>query len=425
MKKIYLLLLALPLLLSSCLFDDDDVFDESASERMSNTLIDIREVLEGAQNGWMMEYYPNSTQTYGGYTMFMTFSGGNKVVVASERGDADETVESMYDLIADNGPTLTFNTYNAFVHYYSEPMNIDGIGPDDSGMGGDYEFMVLEATPEKVTLLGKKTRNKIYMTPITSENWIDQMEKYIVAANEFDAFRGFTYTVNGIEVAVKKSYRLLTFTYADENEEVATQRIPYRVVPTGIAFYTPITIGGVEVNSMDYKVQGEVKTFVDTAGSDATLTVLPPTVSELFIERTWYMAYSGFTPATYWALFKLLYMKNALGDKTLNWICFTPYEEGFAAYYFNVSGVNGLVTFAWKAVDEDKVSITLDGRANAAGSSYWSAGFNALAAPFSGKTFSIEADDDKNPTVVVLTDIANTNNKIRLTTQQVLDPLNN
>ncbi|NDV83016.1 DUF4302 domain-containing protein [Bacteroides sp. 51] len=426
MKKIYLLLLALPLLLSSCLFDDDDKFDESASERMTQTLLDIQEVLESAQNGWLVEYYPNKDQIYGGYNLFMNFSGGNKVVVASEKGSANQTIESMYDLVPDNGPTLSFNTYNDFIHYFSEPMNKDDIGPDDSGMGGDYEFMVLEATPEKVTLLGKKTRNKIYMTPIASENWADQMEEYISAADKFDEFTNFAYTVNGIEATVKKSYRFLTFTYAGGNDEVSTQEIPYRVVPTGISFYTPITIGGAEVHSMDFKMQGDDRIFTDTGGSNAILKVMPPPpINELFVERTWYMALSGFSQQSNWLLIKTLIMPG-LG-KPLNWICLSPYEPGIAGFYYNVGGETGLVTFTWDTVDEDKVTIALEGRANNAGITYWQTYFfSYLARPFNGKTFTItEVDSYYNPKEVLLVDVDDPTNTIRFTTKVVSDPFNN
>lgn len=425
MKKIYLLLLALPLLLSSCLFDDDELFDDSASERMSKTLADIRTTLEAAQNGWTIEYYPSKTQEYGGYTMFMHFSGGNKVVVASERGNADETIESMYDLVADNGPILTFNTYNDFVHYYSEPMNQDKIGPDDSGMGGDYEFMVLEATAEKITLLGKKTRNKIYMTPLApGANWKEKMNEYITAAKHYDTFSGFAYTVNGVEATVKKTYRSLTFTYLDEKGGKTTKKASYRVVPTGIRFYNPITIGGVEVNAMDFKEEGDNYIFVDTAGSGAILTVIPPSINELFLDRTWYMALSGFSQPNNWVLIKTLIMPG-LG-KTLNWICLTPYEPGIAAFYFDVSGDAGFVTFTWKAVDEDKVTIALEGRATSIGLTYWQTYFfSYLARPFNGKTFTIKANNYNDPTEVLLTDVDDPTNTIKFTTEKISDPFNN
>ena len=74
MKKIYyLLLLALPLIFQSCFKDDDDIFDKPASQRMEERLMQDQQVLMGATNGWIMEYFPEKEQSYGGYTMFVKF----------------------------------------------------------------------------------------------------------------------------------------------------------------------------------------------------------------------------------------------------------------------------------------------------------------------------------------------------------------
>ena len=63
MKKIYyLLLLALPLVLQSCFKDDDDIYDKSASQRMEERLVHDQQVLMGATNGWIMEYFPEKKQ---------------------------------------------------------------------------------------------------------------------------------------------------------------------------------------------------------------------------------------------------------------------------------------------------------------------------------------------------------------------------
>ena len=57
--------------------------------------------------------------------MFVKFGDNNAVTVASEKGKADQTETSMYELIADSGPVLTFNTHNSLFHYFSDPNNPD------------------------------------------------------------------------------------------------------------------------------------------------------------------------------------------------------------------------------------------------------------------------------------------------------------
>jgi hypothetical protein len=125
------------LFLSSCLKEDKDFFQDSASDRMEQYLVKSKEILKGAANGWMMSCYPSPTQEFGGYTLFLKFGDGDKVTVASELEAADKTETSLYTVSSNTGPILSFNTYNSMIHYFSEPRNRDGIGADDSGMRGD------------------------------------------------------------------------------------------------------------------------------------------------------------------------------------------------------------------------------------------------------------------------------------------------
>ena len=68
-KIITLALLLLPaLLLQSCLKDQEDLFDSSASARVEKYLSDTQKTLQNAQYGWVLENFPDPNQKYGGYT---------------------------------------------------------------------------------------------------------------------------------------------------------------------------------------------------------------------------------------------------------------------------------------------------------------------------------------------------------------------
>ena len=95
MKKI-LILLALPLLFNSCLKDDEDKFSKSATERIEEAVKEAITVLQGAENGWRMELYPESERIYGGYTLFLKFNADNTVVASSENFAAGKTESSYY-----------------------------------------------------------------------------------------------------------------------------------------------------------------------------------------------------------------------------------------------------------------------------------------------------------------------------------------
>ena len=68
--------LALPLLCTSCLFDEEDLFDKTASERIEAAKVEAKAALESAPNGWHVRYFPSATQEFGGYNVFFKFADG-------------------------------------------------------------------------------------------------------------------------------------------------------------------------------------------------------------------------------------------------------------------------------------------------------------------------------------------------------------
>ena len=75
MKKSTILILISSLLaLTSCLFEQKEVFEKTPAERMEGYLSEYQELLESSVDGWVMEYYPDNTLAYGGYVYFLTFN---------------------------------------------------------------------------------------------------------------------------------------------------------------------------------------------------------------------------------------------------------------------------------------------------------------------------------------------------------------
>ena len=116
--KLSLLLLALPLLMTSCLKDDDEVFSESASQRLQKALDEARTVLRSSEKGWVMDYYVGDDSSYGGYAFTVKFDSLT-VTASSELTKGAAT--SYYKLTTDNGPVLTFDTYNDVLHALATP----------------------------------------------------------------------------------------------------------------------------------------------------------------------------------------------------------------------------------------------------------------------------------------------------------------
>ena len=128
MKRIlsYLLIAAVTSMsLVSCLYQEEDLFDKSSSERMAETLVDIQKVLTGSSQGWVMYYYPNGgagysagTQGIGGFVLTMTFTD-TQVTAWNELLSGSAT--SIYRMTDDDGPTLSFDSFNRNLHSQHRP----------------------------------------------------------------------------------------------------------------------------------------------------------------------------------------------------------------------------------------------------------------------------------------------------------------
>lgn len=174
MKKIILgaALAFVSMSLTSCLHDNEDLFDKPAAERMEEAVKADKELLESASNGWQMQFYTGEQYSGGGYTMFMKFKSG-KAYVSSDIAPAEMVTSSSYDVVTDHGPVLTFNTHNLIMHYLAQPSqgNVEG-------EQGDYEFIIMKTTQDSIYVKGKKWGNKFVMTRVPEdESWKESISK--------------------------------------------------------------------------------------------------------------------------------------------------------------------------------------------------------------------------------------------------------
>ena len=119
-RTIYFLLALVCLGLQSCLFQEEDYFDDSSANRATADVKRCSELLEAAPNGWVMEYYVGKDYSLGGITLLCKFDG-QRVTMASQIAGADETVSSLYSVKSEQATMLSFDTYNYLVHYFGQP----------------------------------------------------------------------------------------------------------------------------------------------------------------------------------------------------------------------------------------------------------------------------------------------------------------
>lgn len=188
MKKIFkisALLLLLPMVATSCFkLEQDDIFDKSAAVRLDEAADNFAQVLLDKGGVWQMEYYANEGMQ--GYVYVMKFydngnvdiSGHNPYIGAVDKGNGSTEVKygkatSQWDMITDNGPVLSFSSYNKYFHVFSRPDDIlntgNGVGNDGRGFEGDYEFTVLKYSGDTLYVQGKKYNIPMLMTRLPAD----------------------------------------------------------------------------------------------------------------------------------------------------------------------------------------------------------------------------------------------------------------
>lgn len=194
--------------LTSCSNTEDQIFDQSAAERLEQYKKDYSDVLTENGGLWSMEYFSNPDEP--GYVFVVKFDKNGSVTISANHkwiGGSFKQEVSLWKMIADNGPVLSFNSYNTLFHVFSDPADITGAdaptndGKDivETGYGhdGDYEFQVMEVSEDRntVRLLGKKRMYDIYLHRLDSSA---DAESYL---SEIKALpQRFSKTFNNLEL---------------------------------------------------------------------------------------------------------------------------------------------------------------------------------------------------------------------------------
>ena len=166
MKAKYLLLIGLfAATMVACSRDEESLFEDSAAVRAQKAVENAFDVLSSNEAGWEMAYFPNLEADAKGYNMVLKFNkNGNVSVTAKNATTTGNKIltdtASTWAVKSDYGPILTFDTYNDVFHAFSDPKE------DGAGLLGDYEFLILKATPELVLLKGKKHSAYSVMRPV-------------------------------------------------------------------------------------------------------------------------------------------------------------------------------------------------------------------------------------------------------------------
>lgn len=288
-KSIYLSALA-ALALTACSNNSDEIFDQSAAERLEQYKKEYADVLTADGGLWTMEYFSNPDEP--GYLFVMKFDKNGSVEISANHkwigGEFKQEI-SLWKMIADNGPVLSFNSYNNLFHIFSDPANITG--PDapkgdeggdinETGYGheGDYEFQVMEVSDEgkTVRLLGKKRMYDIYLRRLDPSTDVKQyMEEYKILSSSlfvreipnllFTDENGERFIVSGCETGVLSIY-------PESGDPVdQTRSGNFILTPSGLRFMKPllyVNASGEENEISEFKfVKNHSLALVDSENS--------------------------------------------------------------------------------------------------------------------------------------------------------------
>lgn len=415
MKKniiIISMLLTLPLLMTSCLKDQEDTFDRSASARMTDYLNNVAQVLKSAPNGWVLNYYPDREQKYGSYIYSMKFDGENVEVtspdlVAEEILEDNTPIVSTYRLVADDGPVLTFDTYNDAVHFFATPT-----GEEDmyEAYDGDFEFIVLGVSDDQntITLKGKRSGNVMTMNRLNydRDTYFEIVDSIREKVAEYPVLMCY---VGEAKLKVAYGSDSYSLEYTGDDGKMVTKRMPYHVTDEGVIFYEPIKLGEATVKGFYWKDSEE--TALPLMGVDNVVLTESTDLLDQFIFGLWYMDKDDLT-----------------GDFKTGYDLFDTGSAGFGGITSAIIGTNdghfgfwaivgpgyvGAEYFDYSTEGEDLITIEPTGKGNQNGTYFISnANMGELTKAFGGQ-WKLEKDA-LVPTVITMTNTKDNTKVLRL-----------
>ncbi|WP_277478184.1 DUF4302 domain-containing protein [Catalinimonas alkaloidigena] len=147
MRRI-LLAIGLTSLLMACQ-NDDNVFDESADERASMAITNLKSQLTAPAEGWLLRYRPENES--GSYYVLLNFDEENNVRIRTDFGINDgEFYDQTITYRIDNslGLELIFENYSFFSFLFEL---------DNASFLAEYEFNYVNETPDGALVFRSKT----------------------------------------------------------------------------------------------------------------------------------------------------------------------------------------------------------------------------------------------------------------------------
>lgn len=240
------------MLSTSCTFEQEDFFDESASLRITHLNEDIQSRLveqsTGENNGWVIQYFVAGTDEldFEGFNLFGRFYKDNKVTLASNHrylrnGNANKYTEhtSHYEMLAEEGPVLSFNTWNDILTVFEDPVSPTSapgsLVKDGVGMNGDHNLVLKSFKDDEIIFRGERHSALVRFIPCDRS-----FEEYIDAVKEFKSKYATAavnnyYVTNGTDTMYFAGLNKGVFGYYDRlNDPLKRKTLSCVFTPNGL-----------------------------------------------------------------------------------------------------------------------------------------------------------------------------------------------
>lgn len=185
---------ALTAMFSACTFEQENFFDESAALRIRHMNEDVKSTLcaPTSENGWLIQYFVGGTEEadFEGFNLFGKFYETGKVTLSGDHrylrnGNAGKYTEytSYYEMLAEEGPVLAFNTWNDVLTVFVDPVSPSSapssLVPDGEGMHGDDRLVVLSYNSDEILLRGERHTAPVRFLKLdcTPEEYLAKVEE--------------------------------------------------------------------------------------------------------------------------------------------------------------------------------------------------------------------------------------------------------
>ena len=278
MKKTYRLLFALTALIftAACTPEVEDAFDKPSPDRIAEAISETKDILTAAPNGWKMAY-----QGSGGFDILCKFDKEDNVFCEEESDHAKAT--SHYTVQQGQGVLLSFDSFNAALHKYSDPVgkiNGKAVGKDGKGFQGDFEFRVMSCTKDSIVLEGRKHGDRVVMTPMPEDlTWDSFFTQIATVASGMSSER---YNIIIDKDTLPARMNLHTLHTTDKNGKAVA--IPFIYTPQGIEVLKADSLNGRKLTAFTHSTDDK---WVDPNDKSVMLSPRDITPLEAFFSDNW------------------------------------------------------------------------------------------------------------------------------------------